>query len=39
MALWSYTMIVTFVVDMAIIAPALIIAGYMLLNAPHSVTY
>lgn len=29
---WSYTTIVTFVVDMAIIAPALIIAGYMLLQ-------
>jgi len=29
---WSYTTIVTFVVDMAIIAPALIITGYMLLQ-------
>lgn len=29
---WSYTTIVTFVVDMAIIAPALIIAGLMLLQ-------
>lgn len=29
---WSYTTIVTFIVDMAIIAPALIIAGYMLIQ-------
>ncbi len=29
---WSYTTIVTFVVDLAIVAPALIIAGWMLLQ-------